>query len=440
MPTTTFQENQARRVVLVDFDWRDADLLPELLARPGLSVRLVAGDRPEGAGLKMAELCELPRTTDLADLTREIFDLAVVSERSARRTQIEGLLLALGTPCVSPEELLRGPDLDAARTPAVEAPLALHAAALESALGGVDFTRLVEEALPDVGADAPTAPAPVEPAGRTDVRISSLEEFPSLEDRLGLERALADLACDTGAFGAELRAARVGDVELLARVGDEDPLLAGLIGLALDQNTPQVISQISGPQQGKAWGAWPFRTTRSRGVVAAAGIDPASGWTRWQRMVEELRDAWDERDRAQAAPAFPMVPADAGGWLDAESFRSATTLAVERHQRDGLSFAVHRFDLPEAAPALERFCERLSSQLRDTDRLCRPARGRVLLLTACSLEAFEPVRRRLTALWATACQECGAALPAPGMVESRTELTDPSGAKLFLDTASAWLA
>ena len=76
----------------------------------------------------MAELCELPRTTDLADLTREIFDLAVVSERSPRRTQIEGLLLALGTPCVTPEGLLRGPDLSQAHTPAVEAPLALHAA------------------------------------------------------------------------------------------------------------------------------------------------------------------------------------------------------------------------------------------------------------------------------------------------------------------------
>src|SRR6185369_1539593 len=39
-----------RRVVLVDFDWEDADLIPELLAQPGISVRLVAGSNSEDAG------------------------------------------------------------------------------------------------------------------------------------------------------------------------------------------------------------------------------------------------------------------------------------------------------------------------------------------------------------------------------------------------------
>jgi hypothetical protein len=436
---TTLHDAPPKRVVLVDFDWRDADLLPELLARPGLSVRLVAGDRSDCAGLKMAELCELPRTTDLADLTREIFDLAVVSERSARRTQVEGLLLALGTPCVSPESLLHGPDLTDATTPAVEAPLALHAVALESSLGGADFDALIEQALPDVGEDAPTSPPDVAPAGRSGVRVPSLAEFPSLEDRQGLERALIDLVSDTGAQAAEVRAGRSGDVELLARVGGEDPLLKGLIDLALSQNTPQVISRLSGPQEGKAWGAWPFRTTRSRGVIAAAAIDPASGWTTWQETVEGLREAWDRRDREHAAPAFPMVPDDPHGWLDAEGFRDAITLAVERNQRDGLPFAVHHLELADRAAALDAFCRELPAQLRDTDRLCRPAPRVVLLLTTCSLEAFEPVRRRIARLWETVWQRSGGAPPAPGFVESRTEIAGPAEAERFVATATRWL-
>ena len=437
--TTTLHDASPRRVVLVDFDWRDADLLPELLARPGLSVRLVAGERTDSAGLKMAELCELPRTTDLADLTREIFDLAVVSERSPRRTQVEGLLLALGTPCVSPEGLLQGPDLTDATTPAVEAPLALHAVALESTLSGTDFDALVEQALPDVSVDAPTAPPAVTPAGHSDLRVPSLAEFPSLEDRQGLERALADLVDGTGAQGAELRAGRSGDVELLARVGNEDPLLGGLIDLALAQNAPQVISRLTGPQEGKAWGAWPFRTTRSRGVIAASAIDPASGWTSWQETVEGLREAWDRRDREHAAPAFPLVPDDRHGWLDVPGFHAALSLAVERNQRDGLPFAVHRFDLPERPAALEALCVQLPAQLRDTDRLCRPEARVVLLLTTCSLQAFEPVRRRISRLWETVWQESGGAPPAPGVVESRTELAGPGDAERFVSTASGWL-
>jgi hypothetical protein len=436
---TTSSGSPPKRVVLVDFDWHDADLLPELLARPGLSVRLVAGQKSDGAGLKMAELCELPRTTDLADLTREIFDLAVVSERSPRRTQIEGLLLALGTPCVSPESLLRGTDLANAHTPAVEAPLALHAAAFESALGGTDFEALIEQALPDIGDGAPTAPRSVTPAGRSGLRVPSLAEFPSLEDRQGLERALEDLASDTGAQAAELRAGRPGDVQLLARVGDEDPLLAGLIDLALSQNEPQVITRLTGPQEGKAWGAWPFRTTRSRGVIAAAAIDPASGWTTWQQTVEELRDAWDLLDREQAAPAFPLVPDDPLGWLDPEGFRSAISLAVARNQRDGLSFAVHRFELANRPAALGSLCERLPAQLRDTDRLFRPEPHIVLLLTTCSVEAFEPVRRRITALWETVWQESAGPAPAPAFVESRAQLAAPTEGERFLATVTLWL-
>src|SRR5262249_33960519 len=154
-----------RRLLLVDFDWQDADLMPELLQQPGVSVRLVAGSGQEDAGVRLAELCGLPRTVDLADLTREIFDLALVTERSPRRTQGEGLLPALGTPSVPPQAFLAG-DRPHPTVPAVEAPLAVHAAAFESAVGGEDFDAIMELALPDVSADAPTAPEPVAIAGR----------------------------------------------------------------------------------------------------------------------------------------------------------------------------------------------------------------------------------------------------------------------------------
>jgi hypothetical protein len=428
-----------RRVVLVDFDWHDADLLPELLARRGLAVRLVAGESDD-AGLKMADLCELPRTTDLADLTREIFDLAVVGERSPRRTQVEQLLFALGTPCVTPEGLLQQADPSGANTPGLEAPLALHAAALESALGGADFDALVEQALPDVSLDEPTTPLPAPPARRPGIHVDTLDGFPSLEDRQGLEHALTELVERTGAQGAELRAARSGEVDVVARVGGEDPLLAGLIDLALDQNAAQVVSRLSGPEEGKAWGAWPFRTTRSRGVVAAAAIDPASGWTAWQHLVDELRVSWDQRDHEQAAPAFPLVPDEPRGWLDAEAFRSAVSLAVGRNDRDRLAFAVHRFVLAERPEAAEAFCRRLPAQLRDTDRLCRPAPHVALLLTACVRDAFDPVRRRIATLWDAAWRESGGAPPAPDLEESRAAMAEPADAERFAGTVEGWLA
>src|SRR5262252_6369504 len=140
-----------RRLLLIDFDWRDADWLPDLFRSPGISVRLVAGDGPQDPGVRMAELCGLPRTVDLADLTREIFDLALVGERSSRRTQLESLLVALGTPCMTPEEYLRGPARGDASRPGVEASLALHAAALEQSLASSGaIEALVENALPDL--------------------------------------------------------------------------------------------------------------------------------------------------------------------------------------------------------------------------------------------------------------------------------------------------
>jgi hypothetical protein len=438
--TNSAHTDSLRRVVLIDLDWQDADLMPRLLRQPGLSVRLVAGERPDDPGLRVAELCGLPLTLDLADLTREIFDLAVVGERSGRRTQIEGLLLALGTPCASPRGLLDGYSNDAERTPAIDAPLALHAAAFESALGGEDFNSIVEQSLPDLSDDAPTAPLEVRITGHRGAVVDSLEDFPSPEDRRGLESALANLVASTGAGGAELYAGNDDHFEVVAHVGPDDALLKSLVDIALQLNTPQVVSRLTGPQGGKAWGAWPFQTTQRRGVLAAAAIDPAEGWTTWERMVEELQNTWDERDRAQAGPAFPMLPGASTGWLSLEAFRGRVALAVERNRRDRLRFTVHRLSFPSSDTAVDRLCEQLPEQLRDTDCIYRASQGEVLLLAAGTPETFTHLRRRLIAMWEQCWKDTDRPAPAPPLTAERIEVSGPEDAAAFLGTVENWLS
>jgi hypothetical protein len=131
----------SRRLVLVDFDWDDAELVPTLLRQPGLSVGLVAGQRPDDAGMRLAELCDLPRTFDLTDLTRQLFALALVSGRSPRRAHVESLLQAMGTPSQTPQGFLGHPGAgrDAPVPPEaafdLAAALRLQAEQLDDALG-----------------------------------------------------------------------------------------------------------------------------------------------------------------------------------------------------------------------------------------------------------------------------------------------------------------
>lgn len=428
-----------RRVVLVDFDWADADLMPELLRRPGVAVRLVAGNHSQDPGLRVAELCGLPRTLDLADLTREIFDMALVGESSSRRSQLESLLLALGTPCLTPQEFLRGKPGEPAPPTAIEAPLALHAAALEHTLGGGDFDALVEQALPDLGADAPVAPRPVVPPSHPRILITSFEDFPSHEARSHLEEALKDLVFRSGAGTAELHAGDSASLQLLAQVGPEDKLLRGLVDLANEMGTPQVITRLSEPGLGKAWGAWPFRTSQRRGVLAAASLDPKTGWGDWQKMVDELRTSWDEQDRERAGASFPFTPLRSPGWLEPEEFGARIELALERNRHDRMRFELHRLDFPEAPMAVEALCGWLPGQIRDTDCICRPAKGSVLLLNAGPADGFVYLRRRLLALWDTAWRDSGAAPPAPALVDQHVAMAGPEDAEAFLAAAGAWL-
>lgn len=431
--------SRPKRAVLIDFDWLDADLVPQILRLPGLAVRLVAGERPEAPGLKVAEMCGLPRTMDLADLTREIFDVALVSERSARRTQIEGLLLALGTPSTTPQEFLAGLPLPAPPGPAIEAPLALHAAAFENAIGGEAFSAIVEQALPDLSPDAPTAPHPVPEAQPRRAVVRNLEDFPSTEDRRRLEAALRERAYNTGAECAQLHAGRPDDVQLVARVGADDPLLKGLVDLALQLGEPQVVRRVGGPHEGKVWGAWPFRTTQHQGVLAAAGIDPKRGCSPWENMLDDLKNTWDRHDRELSAPAFPMVPEPHQRWLSPQEFAERLELAVERNRRDGMRFAVHRLEFADAPTALSLLTQRMPGQVRDMDCICSPAPRDVLLLTAGPAVGFLHLRRRLLALWEQAWNEARLAPPPPPITDQHVEMENPEDAEGFLAAAGQWL-
>ena len=429
----------SRRAVLIDFDWQDSDLIPALLRQPGLAVRLVAGERNDEAGLRVAELCGLPRTVDLADLTREIFDVALVSERSPRRTQVEGLLLALGTPSSTPQSYLDGLPPAEQETPGIEAPLALHAAAFEDALGGEAFAALVEQALPDLSEGAPTVPGPVRPTALPASVVRSLDDFPSPEDRRGLEEALHSLMASTGAESAEFHAGRNDQVQRVVQAGKEDRLLRGLIDMALEVNQPQIVSRMSGPEQGKIWGAWPFRTTQHRGVLAAAGIGEKTKCSPWEKMVDELRNTWDRHDRELAGPAFPMVPDSDRRWLGPDEFAARLELAVERNRRDGMRFAVHRLEFSDAPEAFAVIQAKLPDQLRDTDSICIAAPRVVLLLTAGPAGSFLHVRRRLLALWEQSWNDAQLIPPPPPIVDQHIEMLSPEDAEGFLTKAGGWL-
>jgi len=432
-----------RRLLIIDFDWRDADWLPELFRSPGVSVRLVAGEGPQDPGVRVAELCGLPRTVDLADLTREIFDLALVGERSSRRTQLESLLVALGTPCMTPEEYLRGPAAIEASRPGVDAPLALHAAAMEqslagSALGGLD--DLVENALPDLTESTPLEPRPVVEPAEPRHAVASLVDFPSREARAGLEDALKTLVSTTGAGTAEVHSGDRTRLKLLAQVGPDDRLLKGLVDVANEMGTPQLVTRLNDPGKGRTWAAWPFRTLQRRGVLAGASIETAAGLEKWRRVLEDLRAAWDREDRERSVASYPMTPLREQRWLEPGEFRTRIGLAVERHRLDGLRFELHRLEFPGPLEAWARFCELLPGQLRDMDGLSRPFAGLVVLLVAGEAEAFARLRRRLLGVWENAWQVAKLDPPAPAFVDRSVGLAGLEDAEAFQSAAEVWLA
>lgn len=430
-----------RRLLLLDLDWQDADRLPGILNQPGVSVRLVAGQSAHDPGLRMAELCDLPRTLDLADLTREIFDVALVGERSPRRAQLETLLSALGTPTMTPDQFLFGafapltnedplvaPAPPSWPVPASEPP---HAS-------GVD--DLIDEALPELAEPVVTAPiTKVMPAGPR-IRIATLEDFPSPEVRSELEDALKHLVSMTGAGSAELHAGDRHQITLVAQAGPEDRLLRGLIDLANEMGTPQVVTRQSDPGRGLTWAAWPFQTLQRRGVLAGAAIDAEHGLSSWQAMISDLRDTWDREDRERSAVAYPMTPIRPGGWLDPDAFRMRVDLAIERNRHDGLRFELHRLEFPEAHAALVGLSEVLPLQLRDCDALCRPFPQVICLLMAGEPGQFAAVQRRLVQAWEQAWSQAGLHGPTMPFVDRHVALHGPEDRDAVRTAADVWLA
>ena len=425
-----------RRLVLVDFDWENADLMPELIHKPGISVRLVAGERDEDPGVQLADLCGLPRTLDLADLTREIFDLALISGRSRRRTHVEGLLQAMGTPSQTPQDFVAEAEAVPGCTLDMETALRLHAALLDAALGGDGADPPAVPTIADGALEAATAVAAPQPAEAEPGTV--VEVVPSLGDADALRTLFEDLMTRTGATSAELHVGGAEGLRPCLELGGPNPILGGLVQLAQSEERPQVLSRVTEESDGETWGAWPFRTAEHRGVVAAAGINPRR-WRTWERAVHEMRAAWDERDRNKVGPAFPMVPAARAGWVAPREFQQRLELAVDRHRRDGLRFALHRIDLPMSTTAASVFAERLPEQLRDTDSICRPSAQRALMLTATPTARFRYLRGRLLFLWQEAWLAAGNERPIPGLVEERCEMTREEDASRFLAQGRSWL-
>jgi hypothetical protein len=84
-------------MVLVDLGWEDADAILREMGREDVEVRLVLGAGPDDPGVRVAGLLGVPHSTDLVDLTRELFDVAVIGAASPRRAALERLLASLGT-------------------------------------------------------------------------------------------------------------------------------------------------------------------------------------------------------------------------------------------------------------------------------------------------------------------------------------------------------
>ncbi len=408
-----------RRIVLIDFDWQDADSLPGLLRMPGVSIRLVAGTSSEDAGVRVASLCGLPRSTELADLTREIFDVALVSERSPRIEQLDRLLRALGTPVESPQSFLRNGHHEERRD------------VLREPLGEPD----------EIGVDAIAGdswlPEGLRPFASDEAAASSGPiVLPPPDDALGLERCLASWVAETSASGASIHLAAGEGLARLCRFGPEDPLLESLAALAFRLDTPHVMRREDGSQRGRLWAAWPFHTEHRRAVVAVAGAEGAMARAVWESAVQSLCIAWSVAEHGET-PDTPRLTL-----LEPVAFTHRLQMAVDRHHAEGFRFALYRLTFAGPEAALTTLLAELPDRLRGTDCVCRPAADELLLLCAGSARAYQQVRRRIEFLWRQACGTLSESAGASTIHDERIELSGvpgASGTHDFLASAQDWV-
>jgi hypothetical protein len=210
--------------------------------------------------------------------------------------------------------------------------------------------------------------------------------------------------------------------------------------MTLERGVAHAIGLLEGSEPGRVWAAWPFRTGLRSGVLAATGVEPAMRCDAWAQTVERLAESWERRDRERAGPSFPMVPGVPMGALSVSSFRHRLTLAVDRNRRDGLRFAVYRVTFPVIPPWIESLSGELTQNLRDTDGVCRPSPGKLLILIAGRAHHNAQVWRRIAALWDVRWRSQGGSTPAPPLSVEDVDLREPREAATFLVTVSSWLA
>jgi hypothetical protein len=402
-----------RRIVLIDFDWDDADTLPELLRAPGVRVQRVIGIDAENPGVRVAELYGLPHSLELADLTREVFDLAIVGERSPRREQVERLLRALGTPLQTP---------------------AGHNGIPHERRDAGDEAPRAERDTSEVGeplAEAAWAMESIEPVtGATfDAGAWGNQPLPGPDDPVELERRLTSWAAETHSSSAALYLLEPERQVRLCRTGPEDPLLESLAQLSSRLDAPHVLVREDGPQHGRLWAAWPFRACGQRAILAVAGADASRGRQVWEEAVRALEVAWSPPD-SEGATSVNVLPV--------EVFARRVQMALDRHRADGFRFALHRLDFGSHDAALEALLARLPQRLRGADCVCRPSPHELLLLCAGSSRAFHVVRRRIGELWREAWAATGRSGPVVEPRDERWEIGASQDITEWLRVAEGW--
>lgn len=440
-----------RRVVLVDLSPEDSSLVAQLLRLPGISVRLVAVPPESSVGIGAEVLAGVPFTRDLRDLTRQVFDLALMGSSSSRRAEIERILAINGTPLLPLEAFLAGEivleRIDAFRPaapstlieaggpgerPASHAPHGPAAPPEDRVRAPAQPARMAPP--PEVSAAPPAA----RPAVPVEDPAEAIGEMPPPNDPAAIERALSRWMLLLGATSAELYGGDTEHIEWVCRSGPDDRLLKCIATLALEHDGPQILGMFDGYLRSAIWAAWPFRTGFRRGVLAAGGLNPGPGRAQWERIARALAESWEEIDRERAGPSFPMIPGVRGGWLPVPSFWHRVSLAVERNRRDGLRFEVLRFTLDGAPECIESLSQVIPQKLRDTDCVCRPSPGSMLVLCAVPASSTSPMQDRITSLLRESWRTHGGAGAPPLNVE-RVDLNKLEDADRFLAIATGWL-
>ncbi|MGH7125445.1 MAG: hypothetical protein ACREFI_13805, partial [Stellaceae bacterium] len=97
----------ARRLVAIDFDWGEADLLSELLRFPEIVIERVVGAHEDDPGFRAGAVCGVPRTLDLLGSAYARCDLALLGASSPRRGAVANFLAGLDLPVAEPRAFLQ---------------------------------------------------------------------------------------------------------------------------------------------------------------------------------------------------------------------------------------------------------------------------------------------------------------------------------------------